>query len=260
MTVRPAGALVDGLRRRRQRRRCGCSTPRPWTCWRSSRCPPRKPSATPVLDLRGWRLLLPRPPRPRGRADLGRPRSTSSPDRRHRRRTGFELVQDVRRLRGVGDSVILSALPDWGGRVWFVTAGRRGRLVNRRTGAVRSDSDLGETIGNSFAVDETGGGVHRLRRRALPVRRGPQGRPARDLAQDVRRRHPRRSPGRRSRAPAPRRRSSTRGRPTYVAITDNADPRMHVLVFRRRRGGPGRAPVCRIPVFAKRPGRDRQLA
>jgi hypothetical protein len=35
-----------------------------------------------------------------------------------------------------------------------------------------------------------------------------------------------------------------------VAITDNADPRMHVLVFRRGKAGPGRAPLCKQPVFA----------
>jgi hypothetical protein len=35
-----------------------------------------------------------------------------------------------------------------------------------------------------------------------------------------------------------------------VAITDNADPRMNVLVFRRGKAGPGRTPLCRQPVFA----------
>jgi hypothetical protein len=34
-----------------------------------------------------------------------------------------------------------------------------------------------------------------------------------------------------------------------VAITDNADPRMHVLVFRRGKSGPGRAPLCNQAVF-----------
>ena len=34
-----------------------------------------------------------------------------------------------------------------------------------------------------------------------------------------------------------------------IAITDNADPKMNVLVFRRGKGGPGSAPLCRQPVF-----------
>ena len=40
----------------------------------------------------------------------------------------------------------------------------------------------------------------------------------------------------------------------YVAITDNADPRMHVLVFRAGRGRAGPPPVCRIPVFGEHRG------
>jgi hypothetical protein len=35
-----------------------------------------------------------------------------------------------------------------------------------------------------------------------------------------------------------------------VAITDNADPRMHVLVFHADKSGPGAVPICSAPVFA----------
>ena len=47
-------------------------------------------------------------------------------------------------------------LPDWCGRLWFVT--RRGVVgtVDRSSGTVRTRR-LGERITNSFAVDETGG-------------------------------------------------------------------------------------------------------
>ena len=42
-----------------------------------------------------------------------------------------------------------------------------------------------------------------------------------------------------------------RGGRKFVAITDNADPRMHVLVFRAGRERARRRPVCRMPVFAQ---------
>jgi hypothetical protein len=42
-----------------------------------------------------------------------------------------------------------------------------------------------------------------------------------------------------------------RGGHRFVAITDNADPRMHVLVFRAWRRGPGARPVCKVPVFRR---------
>src|SRR3712207_1566384 len=52
-----------------------------------------------------------------------------------------------------GDSII-SALPDWSGRLWF--ASRRGVVgtVDRASGTVRSIEI--EPIGNSFAIGETG--------------------------------------------------------------------------------------------------------
>ena len=70
---------------------------------------------------------------------------------------GFALERDydVSSAVPVGDSII-SALPDWSGRIWFVSANGVVGTVDPASGAVRSLS-LGEHIGNSFAVDETGG-------------------------------------------------------------------------------------------------------
>src|SRR5262249_14161794 len=52
---------------------------------------------------------------------------------------------------------ISAALPDWSGRIWFVT--RRGTVgtIDRRDGSVRTRKLAPEGISNSFAVDETGG-------------------------------------------------------------------------------------------------------
>jgi hypothetical protein len=51
-----------------------------------------------------------------------------------------------------------SALPDWKGRIWFVTR-RQGivGVLNPRTGKVLGRYRTGEAIGNSFSMDETGG-------------------------------------------------------------------------------------------------------
>ena len=56
------------------------------------------------------------------------------------------------------DDQLNSALPDWKGRLWFVTR-HRGivGVLNPRTGKLLGRYRTGEAIGNSFAMDETGG-------------------------------------------------------------------------------------------------------
>jgi hypothetical protein len=57
-----------------------------------------------------------------------------------------------------GDDQLNSALPDWSGRLWFVT--RRHGIVGAldpASGRVLGTRRTGEAIGNSFAMDETGG-------------------------------------------------------------------------------------------------------
>ena len=56
------------------------------------------------------------------------------------------------------DDQLNSALPDWSGRLWFVT--RQHGIVGAldpRSGRVLGTHRTDEAIGNSFAVDETGG-------------------------------------------------------------------------------------------------------
>lgn len=56
-----------------------------------------------------------------------------------------------------GTSPIMSALPDWHGRIWFVTKSGVVGVVRPRSGAVRAlELPHREQVGNSFAVDETG--------------------------------------------------------------------------------------------------------
>jgi hypothetical protein len=101
-------------------------------------------------------------------------------------------------------------LPDWHGRLWFATTKALVGTVNRPTGAVHTRRLGGERIGNSFAVDETGGVF-------IVSDHGGSGR-------------------------------------RFVAITDNADPRMHVLVYRRGLHVGGHRLVCKQAVFGKRHG------
>jgi hypothetical protein len=119
--------------------------------------------------------------------------------------------------------------------------------VDRHTGDVHAARLQGEAIANSFMVDETGGvfvvSDHALYR----FHAGPGGGPKVDWRQPYNR-GTRVKPGQVSQGSGT---TPTLLGAGYVAITDNADPRMHVLVFRRDVSGPGPTPVCRKAVFAK---------
>ncbi len=150
----------------------------------------------------------------------------------------------------VGDSVILSVLPDWGGRLWFVTRSGVVGVVEPESGEVRAMTlPHAEGIGNSLAVDETGG-VFVVSEVALyRFDADASGAPT------VSWRQPydagtRQKPGQSQRGSGTTPTIIRHGSELYVAITDNADPRMHVLVYRADRSGPGESPVCSMPVFA----------
>jgi hypothetical protein len=180
---------------------------------------------------------------------------------------GFELRHDYDLTGAVADGdKIISALPDWRGRIWFASTNGVVGYVSRRSGKVHARS-LDEPIGNSFAVDERGGvyivtdaALYRFRASHGKVRTvwrhgyantglvkpgqtqagsgttptligGPAHKVCRQ--QHVRRRSRRKSCG---------------GPARYVAITDNADP-LNVVVFQRSRRARGRRVVCREPIF-----------
>ncbi len=149
-----------------------------------------------------------------------------------------------------GGSPILSVLPDWRGGLWFVTDTGVVGVVNPASGRTRATVlPHGETIGNSIAVDETGG-VFVVSDKALYRFDADRiGSPK----VTWRKRYDagtRQKPGQSQLGSGTTPTVVRRGRRHYVAITDNADPRMHVLVYRADRSGPGRRPVCRMPVFA----------
>src|SRR5215210_6867829 len=70
---------------------------------------------------------------------------------------GFELHRDYDLTPAIGsEDKIVSVLPDWSGRLVFVTEQGKVGAIRPRSGKVRT-LDLGERITNSIATDETGG-------------------------------------------------------------------------------------------------------
>jgi hypothetical protein len=155
---------------------------------------------------------------------------------------GFAVTRDYD-LSGQIDSGdgIISVLPDWSGRLWFVSRSGQVGTIDRQSGAVRSVR-LGEGISNSFAVDETGA-VYIVSDAALyRFNAGAQGEPLvswRRAYPDSGIRKPGQSDAGSGTTP------TLMGR-EWVAITDNADP-MDVVVYRRGSG----QQVCSEPVFAQ---------
>ncbi len=164
----------------------------------------------------------------------------------------FEPVRSYDVSDAVGDGLILSALPDWGGRIWFVTDQGVVGVVDRATGRTHT-LDVRSGIGNSIATDETGGVFVVSEKRLFRFDADGRGRPVVTWRQSYDS-GDRKKPGQSQIGSGTTPTIIKRGGQRYVAITDNADPRMHVVVYRAGPAGPGRRPVCRIPVFAKHRG------
>ena len=157
---------------------------------------------------------------------------------------GFELKRDYD-LSGVlaADDKIISALPDWRGRIWFATRDGVTGWVGRRSGEVHP-LDLGEPIGNSFMVDERGsvyvvtdGALYRLRARQGEVR--TLWRHEYENTGEVK-------PGQTQAGSGTT--PTMIGDGQWVAITDNADP-INVVVVRRSRDPRRPRVVCEEPLF-----------
>ncbi|WP_443045575.1 hypothetical protein [Streptomyces sp. NBC_00259] len=147
---------------------------------------------------------------------------------------------------GICDPVT-SVMPDWQGRIWWVTRLGRVGTVDPETSAVRSVRLAGEEIQNSFSVAQDGVSIvsdHAL----YSFVAGSDGTPRIQWRQTY------------DRGTGTKPGSVNQGSGTtpdlfgdgdrYVAITDNADERMHVLVMRRGTDVPAQQRlVCKVPVF-----------
>jgi hypothetical protein len=158
---------------------------------------------------------------------------------------------------------IVSALPDWSGRLWFVTRGGEVGTIDPSDGSVRTMRLAGEGISNSFAVDETGG-VFVVSDKAL-YRFDANAKGAPEVSWRVV--YPNSGIHKPGQSDAGSGTTPTLMGKSWVAITDNADP-MDVVVYRRalrlrgpkahrkrgRTAGKRRAKakarlVCSAPVF-----------
>ncbi|MER6816746.1 hypothetical protein ABT299_46450 [Spirillospora sp. NPDC000708] len=130
--------------------------------------------------------------------------------------------------------------PDWTGLIWWITRAGRIGTVDPGSGAVRMTRLPGEQIQNSFAAGADGVSIvsdHAL----YQMKAGPDGTP-KVLWRETYDRGTGRKPGQIDQGSGT---TPTFLGDRYVAITDNADDRMHVIVRRRDDGGL----VCQVPVF-----------
>lgn len=143
-----------------------------------------------------------------------------------------------------GDCVV-ALTADWDGLVWFVSQQGTVGTLDRATGKVRT-VDLGEGIYNSLSSDETGGvyvvTTHATYRLDADRRDRPRvtWRRGYDRGSAVK-------PGMLSQGSGT---SPTLIGKRWIVVADNAEPRMRVLVYDRRRGVRDRL-HCRVPVFGK---------
>jgi hypothetical protein len=159
---------------------------------------------------------------------------------------GFSLqhAYDVSAFMASGDQII-SALPDWSGRIWFATIKGVVGTIDPADGAVRA-LNLAEAIGNSFSVDQTGGVFIVTDRAMYRFDPAPDGSPS------VTWREPYPNIG----IVKPGQTEDGSGTTPnlmgtdYVAITDNADP-MDIVVYRRAKQVSGSRVLCTVPVFSK---------
>ena len=157
---------------------------------------------------------------------------------------GFELQQDYDLTSVVPPTdKIISALPDWSGRIWFAsTAGVVG-YVDPTNGAIKS-INTGEPNGNSFSVDDSGG-VYVVTDKAMyRFDASPSGIVTtwRETYDNVGTKKPGQTEAGSGTTP-------TVMGSDYVAITDNADP-MNVVVYKRAAQVDGSRLVCKVPVFS----------
>src|SRR5437588_6111047 len=157
---------------------------------------------------------------------------------------GFALQHDYD-VSGVVPSSdkLFATMPDWSGRIWFVSRNGIVGTIDQGSGAVKV-LDTHEPIGNSFAVDETGGvyivsdgGLCRFDAAA-------DGSPRVTWREVYANDHTVKS-GQTEMGSGT---TPTLMGSQYVSITDNANP-IDVVVYRRGRSASGSRLVCSVPVF-----------
>lgn len=161
----------------------------------------------------------------------------------------FPVAPALTRACGApGCDAIVSVAPGYDGRIWFATAKARAGYVDPRTGRVRvralAPAGRTETVANSIATAL--GGVAITTDHALVLVRADARGAIRTVWRRAYERGPARKPGQLT--------HGSGATPTFlgsrtggelVAITDDASPREHLLVYRSDTG----RLVCRRPLF-----------
>ena len=141
-------------------------------------------------------------------------------------------------------SKIISALPDWSGRIWLATTAGLVAVIDPASGAVKTH-DLAEVVQNSFAVGDKND-VYIVSEKALyRFQAGADGSPVvrwRKVYENTGELKP-------GQVSAGSGTTPTLHGDGWVSITDNADP-MNVVVYRRSDA----REICRQPVFEKGAG------
>ncbi len=158
----------------------------------------------------------------------------------------YDLLPIIKE-NSVPKDVATSVLPDWQGRYWFVTRFGLIGVVNPKTKEVCVIRLHKEEIQNSFAIDQNG--TYIVSDYALY---GLRTKDDSDQPFIVWREEY-------ERASRKKLGSITLGSGTtptllgekYIAIADNAEPRINVLVYRREMHITGSRLICKIPVFKK---------
>ena len=157
----------------------------------------------------------------------------------------YDLAPVVVR-EGHRDDAVTAVLPDWTGRYWFVTRQGLVGTVDPESGRVATRELAGEEIENSFAVGPDGVFIvsdHAMYGFAADVTMGA---PA-VVWREAYDRGTRRKVGQIDQGSGT---TPTLLGEEWVAIADNAEPRLNVLVYRRGRDVAGERLVCRQPLFA----------
>jgi hypothetical protein len=141
---------------------------------------------------------------------------------------------------------ITSVLPDAGGELWYVGAEGTVGVLDPGTGEAEATRFEGTEIENSFALAPGGGAFVVTSEQLLRLHIDRSGRPAVVWSEGYDR-GVRQKPGQTSRSSGTTPTVMLGGR--YVAVADNAEPRMNVVVFDARPAVRGRRLVCEVPVF-----------
>jgi hypothetical protein len=162
----------------------------------------------------------------------------------------LEEEYDLSPVLGQKEAKISAVLPDWEGRYWFVTRYGLIGTVDPESGRMAHIELPGEEIQNSFAVDREA--VYVISDHALySLVANPTSDKPEIVWREAYDRGVRVKPSMFNQGSGT---TPTLFGNDYVAIADNADPQMNVLVYKRGSDVDGPRPICKQPVFT--PGRS----